>query len=90
MVGGNGADNNFDVRLAANGDVFVAGSTTSTNLLTLNPGSGASNTNNGGSDVFLFRINQDLSSLVWMRNYGGGATDRASIMLHDPATGDLL
>ena len=90
VVGGNGADNNFDVRLAANGDVFVAGSTTSTNLLTLNPGSGASNTNNGGSDVFLFRINQDLSSLVWMRNYGGGATDRASIMLHDPATGDLF
>ncbi|MBP6641814.1 MAG: SBBP repeat-containing protein, partial [Flavobacteriales bacterium] len=90
VVGGNGADDNFDVRLANNGDVFVSGSTTSTNLLTLNAGSGASNTNNGGSDVFLFRIDQDLSSLVWMRNYGGSSTDRASIMLHNPNTGDLF
>ncbi|MBK8499304.1 MAG: hypothetical protein IPL52_10905 [Flavobacteriales bacterium] len=90
VVGGNGADDNFDVRTAANGDVFVCGSTTSTNLLTLNAGSGASNTNNGSSDVLIFRINQDLSSLVWMRNYGGSGADRASIMLHNSATGDLF
>jgi hypothetical protein len=90
VVGGNGADDNYDVRTAPNGDVFVCGSTTSTNLLTLNGGSGASNTNNGGSDVFLFRINQDLSSLVWMRNYGGSGSDRASIMLHNPVSGDLF
>ncbi len=90
VVGGNGADDNFDVRLAQNGDVFVCGSTTSTNLLTLNAGSGASNTNSGGTDALLFRINQDLSSLVWMRNYGGTGADRASIMLHDTSTGDLF
>ncbi|MFZ1689356.1 MAG: hypothetical protein WAU70_18180, partial [Flavobacteriales bacterium] len=90
VVGGSGADDNFDVRLAANGDVFVCGSTTSTNLLTLNAGSGASNTNNGSSDALVFRINQDLSSLVWMRNYGGSGADRASIMLHNPATNDLF
>ncbi|MBK8614519.1 MAG: hypothetical protein IPN85_13790 [Flavobacteriales bacterium] len=90
VVGGNGADDNFDVRIATNGDVFVCGSTTSTNLLTLNAGSGASNTNNGSSDAFVFRINQDLSSLVWMRNYGGSSADRASIMLHEPTTGDLF
>ncbi len=90
VVGGNGSDDNYDVRLAANGDVFVAGSTTSTNLSTLNSGSGASNTNNGGADVLLFRIDQDLSSLVWMRNYGGSSTDRASIMLHSPVSGDLF
>ncbi|MCC6938093.1 MAG: T9SS type A sorting domain-containing protein [Flavobacteriales bacterium] len=90
VVGGNGADDNFDVRTAPNGDVFVCGSTTSTNLLTLNAGSGASNTNNGGSDALVFRINQDLSSLVWMRNYGGSGADRASIMLHNPVSGDLF
>ncbi|MEO8067673.1 MAG: SBBP repeat-containing protein, partial [Flavobacteriales bacterium] len=90
VVGGNGADDNFDVRLAANGDVFVCGSTASTNLLTLNAGSGASNTNNGGADALVFRINQDLSSLVWMRNYGGSGADRASIMLHNAATNDLF
>ena len=90
VVGGNGADDNFDVRTAVNGDVFVCGSTTSTNLLTLNAGSGASNTTNGGSDALVFRINQDLSSLVWMRNYGGSSGDRASIMLHNPVSGDLF
>ncbi|MEO8588392.1 MAG: hypothetical protein ABI432_03410, partial [Flavobacteriales bacterium] len=90
VVGGNGADDNFDVRTAPNGDVFVCGSTTSTNLLTLNAGSGASNGNIGGSDALVFRINQDLSSLVWMRNYGGSGADRASIMLHDPLSGDLF
>ncbi|MCB0790429.1 MAG: hypothetical protein KDB97_01585, partial [Flavobacteriales bacterium] len=90
VVGGNGSDDNFDVRLAANGDVFVCGSTNSTNLLTLNAGSGASNTNNGGTDVFLFRITQDLSSIVWMRNYGGSSADQASIMLYDAVSDDLF
>ena len=89
VVGGNGADDNYDVRIASNGDVFVCGSTTSTNLLTLNAGSGASNTNNGGTDALVFRIDQDLSSLVWMRNSGGSSGDRASIMLHEPTSGDL-
>ncbi len=90
IVGGNGADDNFDVRTAPNGDVFVCGSTTSTNLLTLNAGSGAGNANGGGTDALVFRINQDLSSLVWVRNYGGNGADRASIMLHDPVSGDLF
>src|SRR5690606_11825571 len=31
-----------------------------------------------------------LSSLVWMRNYGGGSTDRARIMLYNHASGDLF
>ncbi|MBL7983769.1 MAG: hypothetical protein JNM91_02160 [Flavobacteriales bacterium] len=90
VVGGNGTDDNYDVRTAPNGDVFVCGSTTSTNLLTLNAGSGATNTNAGGTDAFVFRIDQDLSALVWMRNYGGSSTDQASIMLHDPVSGDLF
>ncbi len=90
VVGGNGADDNYDVRTAPNGDVFVCGSTTSTNLLTLNAGSGASNTNAGGTDALVFRINQDLSSLVWMRNNGGSGADRASIMLNNPVSGDLF
>ena len=90
VVGGNGSDDNYDVRTAANGDVFVCGSTTSTNLLTLNASSGASNSNNGSSDALVFRINQDLSALSWMRNYGGSGADRATIMLHNAASGDLF
>ena len=90
VLGGNGSDDSYDLRTATNGDVFVVGSTTSTNLLSLNAGSGASNTNNGSSDVLLFRLDQDLSTLVWMRNYGGSGADQGSIMLHNPVTGDLF
>ncbi len=90
VIGGDGTDNSYDIRTAANGDVFVCGSTTSTNLNTLNSGAGASNTNNGGTDAIVFRINQDLNSLVWMRNYGGNGNDRASIMLYNDATADLF
>ncbi|MEB2342817.1 MAG: hypothetical protein OZ932_12535, partial [Flavobacteriia bacterium] len=90
VLGGNGDEESYDLRLAPNGDVLVGGHTTSTNLLTLNSGSGATNGNSGGTDVLLFRLNQDLSSLVWMRNYGGSGNDRASIMLYNPATNDLF
>ncbi|HMN06973.1 MAG TPA: hypothetical protein PKD45_14745, partial [Flavobacteriales bacterium] len=90
VIGGNGEDESYDLRIAANGDVLVGGHTKSTNLLTLNPGSGATNSNSGGTDVFLFRINQELSNVVWMRNYGGSGDDRASIMLYNPANDDLF
>ncbi|HQZ42634.1 MAG TPA: SBBP repeat-containing protein, partial [Flavobacteriales bacterium] len=90
VIGGNSADDSYDLRVATNGDVIVCGTTTSTNLLTLNGGSGASNTNNGSDDALLFRVNGDLSSLIWMRNYGGSGTDLPSIMAQDPVTGDIF
>ncbi|HPF91724.1 MAG TPA: hypothetical protein PLL57_13775, partial [Flavobacteriales bacterium] len=90
VIGGNATDYAFDLRIATNGDVIVGGYTESTNLATLNSGSGASNTNNGGADVLLFRIDQDLSTLQWMRNYGGSSDDLAQIMLYAPSTGDIF
>ncbi|MCB0794927.1 MAG: SBBP repeat-containing protein, partial [Flavobacteriales bacterium] len=90
VVGGNGDDDSFDLRTTPNGDVVVCGKTNSTNLATLNPGSGASNTNNGSTDVLVFRINQDLNALQWMRNYGGSGQDYAMIMLRNSTTGDLF
>ncbi len=81
VVGGNGADLSFDLRIAANGEVVVCGYTTSSNLATVNPGVGATNSNAGGRDVIVYKINQDLSTLNWLRNYGGGANDQAMIML---------
>ncbi len=88
-VGGNNADEPYDLRIASNGDVLVCGITTSTNLLTLNSGSGASNGNTGGEDILMFRLNQDLSTLGWMRNFGGSSDDRGNIMLVDPVTDDI-
>ncbi|HRP82358.1 MAG TPA: hypothetical protein PLY76_10690, partial [Flavobacteriales bacterium] len=90
VVGGNKTDYSFDLRIAPNGDVVIGGYTNSTNLATSNPGSGASNTNNGGNDVLLFRVNQDLSAVQWMKNYGGSGNDLAQIMLYDAASGDIF
>ncbi|MCB0766942.1 MAG: hypothetical protein KDB95_07005, partial [Flavobacteriales bacterium] len=90
IVGGNDTDYAFDLRIATNGDVIVGGYTESTNLATVNSGSGATNTNFGDIDVLLFRINQDLSAVQWMRNYGGSDDDLAQIMLYDPSSGNIF
>ncbi|HEX2617893.1 MAG TPA: SBBP repeat-containing protein, partial [Flavobacteriales bacterium] len=90
VLGGNGDDGSFDIRLTANGDVVVCGNTASTNLLTLNAGSGASNTNNGGVDAIVFQVNQDLSAVNWIKNYGGGGTDQPTIMLLNNTSGDIF
>ncbi|MGB3525047.1 MAG: SBBP repeat-containing protein, partial [Flavobacteriales bacterium] len=90
VVGGNGDENAFDLRIATNGDVIVGGNSVSTNLATSNNGSGATNGNSGGNDVLIFRINGDLSAVQWMRNYGGSSNDLAQIMLYEPTTGDIF
>ncbi|MBK9761610.1 MAG: hypothetical protein IPO90_16990 [Flavobacteriales bacterium] len=89
VIGGNGDDLSYDLRTTSNGDVLVCGTTTSTNLNTLNGGT-ASNTNNGGTDVILFKVNQALSSLVWMRNYGGSGGDETRIMVQDPVSNEIF
>ncbi|TXI77581.1 MAG: hypothetical protein E6Q44_13365, partial [Flavobacteriales bacterium] len=90
VVGGSGTDYAFDLRIATNGDVIVGGHTNSTNLATSNSGSGATNSVAGGIDVLMFRIDQNLSAVQWMRNYGGSSDDLAQIMLYDPASGDIF
>ncbi|MBS1582814.1 MAG: SBBP repeat-containing protein, partial [Bacteroidetes bacterium] len=90
VVGGNGDDGSFDVRIDNAGDLVVCGNTRSTNLATLYSGSGASNTNNGDVDVVVFKLNADLSALSWMKNYGGSGTDQATIMLQNNTTGDIF
>jgi hypothetical protein len=90
VIGGNAADEPYDLRIASNGDVLVCGLTRSSNLLTVNPGSGATNSNVGGDDILVFRLDQDLSALSWMRNYGGSSDDRANIMLIDPVTDNIF
>ena len=71
VIGGNGNDDPYDLRITPAGDILVCGYTTSTNLGTLFPGTGASNTNNGGNDALVFKINSNLNSIYWMKNYGG-------------------
>ncbi|MBX2973991.1 MAG: SBBP repeat-containing protein, partial [Flavobacteriales bacterium] len=91
VIGGDAEDTSYDLRIADNGDVFVAAATKSNNLATTNPGTGATNRSGRSDfDVLLFRINQDLSAVQWMKNYGGTADDLGQIMLYDDASGDIF
>ena len=89
VLGGNGDEGSYDLRINEAGDVVICGQTTSTNLSTLY-GLGASNTNNGSNDWLVFKINQDLSALSWMKNNGGSGSDIATIMVQNVANGDLF
>ncbi|HOY49618.1 MAG TPA: hypothetical protein PK281_09505, partial [Flavobacteriales bacterium] len=99
VIGGDGDDGSFDLRLTASGDVVVCGNTTSKNLATLYASSGATNRSSGytgNTDVHLFKINQGLSSIVWMKNFGGTGSskdvskDQATIMAMNPTNGDIF
>ncbi len=99
VIGGDGDDGSFDLRLTTSGDVVVCGNTSSKNLATLYSSSGATNRTSGytgNTDVHLFKINQALSSIVWMKNFGGtGASkdvslDQATIMAMNPTNGDIF
>ncbi|MGE0637405.1 MAG: SBBP repeat-containing protein, partial [Bacteroidia bacterium] len=90
VIGGNQSDGSFDLRITSSGDVVVGGSTASTNLATLHPGTGASNTNNGSNDILIFKINQDLSAISWIKNYGGSGNDQAMIMNLNTSNGDIF
>jgi gliding motility-associated-like protein len=90
VLGGGGAENIFDIRIAPDGDIICGGVTTSTNLNTTHSGSGAVANNNGGNDAWLFRINQNLSALDWMKNFGGSGNDQINILLNNPTTGDIF
>ncbi|HNL84367.1 MAG TPA: SBBP repeat-containing protein, partial [Chitinophagales bacterium] len=90
VIGGNGGgEQSYDLRTTKT-DVLVCGQTNSTNLATLYPGSGATNSNAGGTDVLIFKINQNLTAISWMSNYGGSGDDRANIMLSNPINGDIF
>ncbi len=92
VIGGDGDDGSFDLRTTSSGDIIICGNTKSKNLATLFSGSGATNRASnyaGGTDVHLFKINQSLSSIIWMKNYGGAGTDQATIMVQNSANGDI-
>ena len=89
VIGGNGNDESYDLRFSSTGDVVICGNTTSTNLDSLFTGKGATNSNHGSVDVLIFKINSDLSTIKWMKNYGGSGIDEATIMLDNQANDDI-
>ncbi len=92
VIGGAGDEGSFDLRINEVGDIVICGNHNSNNLGTLYPGTGAldrANSNNG-NDVLVFKILQDLSGLVWMKNYGGSSADQATIMSQNVVSGDIF
>lgn len=53
-ISGTDLDAGYSVAIASNGNVYVVGGTTSTNIM---PGGGAQTTNAGGRDGFIIRLN---------------------------------
>ena len=82
LLGGAGADAGNAVAVDAQGAVYIAGFTESTNFPTANP---ARNFNAGGDDVFIAKFNPSGSGLVYCTYLGGSGQDIAAAIAVDGA-----
>jgi len=85
FVGGSATDGSYytgdDIKIDSSGNVFVTGTTTSPDFPTQ---PGAYNQNNmGGSDVYIFKISPDLSTLLACTYIGGSNNDEARDLIID-------
>jgi hypothetical protein len=70
--GGSGAENTSGIALDSSGDVFVAGSTNSTDLPLQAP---VQASYGGGGDAFVAEFNNQLSSLLFSTYFGGAESE---------------
>lgn len=80
--GGNGADWAYDIVETADGNVVVAGYTTSTNLTGISP--------MGSLDLYLIKLNANTGSAVWERTYGGSGFESADEILANDIGGVVV
>ncbi|MFL6337244.1 MAG: SBBP repeat-containing protein [Pyrinomonadaceae bacterium] len=71
FLGGSADDRVLGVAVNAQGEAYVAGLTTSSNL------PGASNSLNGTSDAFVAKLSADGATLLWATYYGGSGNEDA-------------
>ena len=83
QFGGTSYESVTSVALMPDGDVLVAGSTSSPDF----PVSDGSPAYGGRTDGFLARVRSDGSGLVWSRFFGGPVWDQVSAVAADPAGG---
>jgi hypothetical protein len=82
-LGGNSADNGYDIAVDNSGVAFVAGATVSTDF----PIQGPVQTAQGGADAFVTRLNQSGSGVVFSTYLGGNDTDNGLDIAIDNAGG---
>jgi hypothetical protein len=85
-LGGSGEDGALALAIAGSGDVYVAGSTSSTNLP--NAAGGAQATAGGELDAFVARLNSRLTSILKSTYLGGSGEDFANALAIAPS-GDV-
>ena len=86
-LGGSGRDEDRNITIDANGELYLVGVTSSTNFPTVNPVQAA---NRGGAfDAFVLRMTTDGSSLVFSTYLGGSGDDRV-VSIAATTTGTLL
>ncbi len=81
-LGGNGQDNGNGIALDSAGNVYVVGTTASTNFPTVNP---LQAVNNGDANCFIAKINQAGSALVYSTYLGGSIYDAGMAIALDAA-----
>ncbi|MEN3046782.1 MAG: SBBP repeat-containing protein [Candidatus Hydrothermales bacterium] len=82
--GGNASDGGASIAIDGSGNVYIIGTTTSTNFPTYNPGGGAyyQLNNAGDRDVFILKFN-NLGARKWATYYGGSGDDRGRAVTVD-------
>jgi hypothetical protein len=86
-LGGGGKDWARVIAISSTGEVYVAGSTTSTNF----PGitGGVQATYSGNDDVFVARLNADLTQILNATYLGGRGDDQVYALAIHPTTGEV-
>lgn len=86
-IGGTGFDYGNSVSADVNGNIFLAGATTSNNFPTLNPGGGAyfqAAVAGAAFDAYVTKFTSN-GVILWSTLYGGTGTDEALTIVNDPA-----
>ena len=81
-LGGSGSDQASSIALDANGNVYIAGTTTSTDFPTA---SSVQAQLGGGSDAFLAKLNPQFSALIFSTYLGGSSGDQGTSIALDTA-----
>jgi FlgD Ig-like domain/Beta-propeller repeat len=76
LVGGSGDDQGADLKIDSEGNFFVVGITTSTNLPSHPDGNAYDNSFNGESDIFVIKLDSELSNLLGSTYVGASGTDK--------------